>query len=126
MHCSLRSSPLINNMFTTTSSSTTKLSLLNSQVNFFQDHTKVILSPCMAAITYINEKRNARTFSFKSIEKYGCCRELEKRMNYALDRVEDLRTTLRNNHQHAGAHRDVVKSRPERLQAISNKPQKNF
>ncbi|CAB4040273.1 A Chain A, Serine threonine- kinase PLK1 [Paramuricea clavata] len=88
------------------------------QVNFFQDHTKVILSPCMAAITYINEKRNARTFSFKSMEKHGCCRELAKRMSYALDRVEELRTTLRNHHP---TQRDIVKSRPEQMQAIGNK-----
>lgn len=97
---------------------TTQQTSLFLQVNFFQDHTKVILSPCMAAITYINEKRNARTFSFKSMEKHGCGRELAKRMSYALDRVEELRTTLRNHHP---TQRDVVKSRPDQLQPIGNK-----
>lgn len=73
----------------------------------------------MAAITYINEKRNARTFSFKSIEKYGCCRELAKRMSYAIDRVEEMRNTLRN-HQPT-QRQEVVKPRADPLQAISNK-----
>ena len=72
----------------------------------------------MTAITYINEKRNARTFSFKGIEKHGCCRELGKRISYALDRVAELRTTLRNHHP---TQRDVAKARADQLQAISNK-----
>ncbi|XP_008842031.1 serine/threonine-protein kinase PLK1 isoform X2 [Nannospalax galili] len=28
------------------------------QINFFQDHTKLILCPLMAAVTYIDEKRD--------------------------------------------------------------------
>jgi hypothetical protein len=76
----------------------------------------------MGAITYIDEKRNARTFSFKGIEKYGCCQELATRIRYALDRVVELRTTLRNHQHHQPAQRGAtVKSRAEQLQTISNK-----
>ena len=70
----------------------------------------------MAAITYINEKRNARTFSFKGIEKHGCCGEVAFRMRYVLDRVEELRSTLRN-----PTHRHVVRSRPDQHQQHASK-----
>ena len=41
------------------------------QINFFKDHTKIILCPLMGAVTYINEKREAQTFRLDLIEKFG-------------------------------------------------------
>ena len=41
------------------------------QINFFKDHTKIILCPLMGAVTYIDDQRNHRTFSFELIEKHG-------------------------------------------------------
>ncbi|CAI9592072.1 unnamed protein product, partial [Staurois parvus] len=32
------------------------------QINFFQDHTKIILCPLMAAVSYIDEKREFHTY----------------------------------------------------------------
>ena len=63
------------------------------QINFFQDHTKVILCPLMGAVTYIDEKREVRTFRMPLIEKYGCCRELASRLRYARTMVERLITS---------------------------------
>ena len=60
------------------------------QINFFQDHTKVILCPLMQCVTYIDEHRNFRTFRFELIEKHGCSKELASRLRYARTMVERL------------------------------------
>lgn len=86
--------PYLRTWFRTSSAIVLHLSNGVLQINFFRDHTKVIICPCMAAITYIDEKRNARTFPFKSVEKHGCCPELSSRMKYGLAMVERLRDML--------------------------------
>lgn len=55
-----------------------------------QDHTKVILCPLMAAVTYIDEKRDFRTYRLSLLEEHGCCRELASRLRYARTMVEKL------------------------------------
>ncbi len=49
------------------------------QINFFKDHTKIILCPHMGAVTYIDEDKRNRTFRLDLIEKYGCNQELASR-----------------------------------------------
>lgn len=58
-----------------------------------QDHTKVILCPLMAAVTYIDEKRDFRTYKLSLIEEHGCCKELASRLSYARTMVEKLLTS---------------------------------
>jgi len=60
------------------------------QINFFKDHTKIILCPLMNAVTYIDDLRNHRTFSFELIEKHGCSPELATRLQYAFEKVETM------------------------------------
>ena len=88
------------------------------QIDFFKDHTKIILCPILGAVTYIDENRKNRTFRyvlcifkiliivlklvffrFDLLEKYGCSSELASRLNYAYDKVE----TMRNSKAGAGA-----------------------
>ncbi|MGU5403967.1 hypothetical protein, partial [Acinetobacter baumannii] len=64
--------PYLNNWFRTRSAIVFHLTNDTVQINFFGDHTKLILCPHMGAVTYINEKRDFRTFRFNLIEKYGC------------------------------------------------------
>ncbi|CAB4063862.1 PLK1 [Lepeophtheirus salmonis] len=59
-------------------------------INFFKDHTKIILCPMVAAVTYIDEQRRTRTFRFDLIERYGCSQELASRLTYAYDKIEAL------------------------------------
>lgn len=68
------------------------------QINFFKDHTKIILCPLMSAVTFIDESRKNRTFRFDLIEKYGCSNELSSRLVYAYDKV----TTMMNNAKGTG------------------------
>merc|ERR1712107_744852 len=60
------------------------------QINFFKDHTKIILCPLLGAVTYIDETRKNRTFRFDLLERFGCSQELSTRLNYALDKVETM------------------------------------
>ncbi|KAJ8687080.1 hypothetical protein QAD02_022874 [Eretmocerus hayati] len=59
------------------------------QINF-QDHTKIILCPLMAAVTYIDQEKNFRTYRFKTIEENGCCPGLAKCLSYAHGKVSLL------------------------------------
>jgi hypothetical protein len=56
------------------------------QINFM-DHTKIIMCPLMAAVTYIDEKKNFRTFRFSSIEQNGCNKQLASCIKYAFDKI---------------------------------------
>ncbi|KAK7079554.1 Serine/threonine-protein kinase plk1 [Halocaridina rubra] len=63
------------------------------QINFFEDHTKIILCPLMGAVTYIDEKKNFRTLKLASIEKYGCTEDLANRLRYARNMIHKLMIT---------------------------------
>ncbi|CAH0557257.1 unnamed protein product [Brassicogethes aeneus] len=59
------------------------------QMNF-GDHTKIIMCPLMAAITYIDEDKSFRTFRFSTIEQNGCSMGLYEKMRYAYDKISVL------------------------------------
>lgn len=67
---------------------------LDSELMFlsplFQDHTKLILCPFMNAVTYIDEKREFRTYKLSLLEEFGCTKELASRLRYAKLMVEKL------------------------------------
>merc|ERR1719308_628306 len=71
------------------------------QINFFKDHTKVILCPLMGAVTYIDEKRRSRTFRFDLIKEHGCSEEISTRLQYVLEKVETMLSS--HNHKTAAA-----------------------
>lgn len=84
--------PFLKTWFRTRSAIVLHLSNGTLQINFFQDHTKIILCPLMGAVTYIDEGRNFSTFKLKLIETYGCTHEIGSRLRYARTMVERLRT----------------------------------
>jgi len=53
------------------------------QINFFTDHTKVILCPKLSAVSYINQKRQMKTFTLDQLGEKGCSQELHTRLQYA-------------------------------------------
>jgi len=60
------------------------------QLNFFRDHTKIVLCPLMAAVSYIDKQSNFRTYSLRTLHE-SCPTELVVRLKYALgicDRVK--------------------------------------
>lgn len=66
---------------------------LNFQINFFNDHTKIILCPLMNAVTYVNSHRDFRTFKISLLERHGCSKELVTRLRYANDVLDRLINT---------------------------------
>ena len=99
--------PALKTWFRTSRAVVMHLSNGTLQINFFKDHTKIILCPLLGAVTYIDETRKNRTFRyghfyflydklysyhcrFDLLEKYGCCQELATRLNYAHDKVETM------------------------------------
>ncbi|XP_063074996.1 serine/threonine-protein kinase PLK3 isoform X1 [Engraulis encrasicolus] len=64
------------------------------QVNFYTDHTKLIL--CKAAdssyiLTYINRERVSRTFSVDVLSDRGCSAELRHRIRYVIQLLQHHR-----------------------------------
>lgn len=59
------------------------------QLNF-TDHTKIILCPLMAAVTYIDKAQSFLTFKFSSIEEHGCCKPLAQNLKFAHDKLRNL------------------------------------
>ncbi|XP_060561432.1 serine/threonine-protein kinase PLK1-like [Ruditapes philippinarum] len=85
--------PFLKTWFRTRSAIVLHLSNGTLQINFFQDHTKIILCPLMQAVTYIDEKRESRVYKYSLIEKFGCSKELSSRIRYAKTMVERLITS---------------------------------
>ncbi|KAG9467746.1 serine/threonine-protein kinase PLK1 [Eleutherodactylus coqui] len=85
--------PFLRTWFRTRSAIILHLSNGTVQINFFQDHTKIILCPLMAAVSYIDEKREFHTYKLSLIEEFGCCKELASRLRYARTMVEKLQNT---------------------------------
>ena len=52
---------------------------LSRQINFFNDHTKIIICPLMSALSYIDEHKMFTTYRLSLIEKHGCNKELSTR-----------------------------------------------
>jgi len=60
------------------------------QINFFPDHSKMILCPLMGAITLIHRNEAFRTYRLNLIEKYGCSKDLYWRLRYAVRRINEM------------------------------------
>merc|ERR1712024_388949 len=67
--------PALKTWFRTSRAVVMHLSNGTLQINFFKDHTKIILCPLMGAVTYIDEEKRHRTFRFDLLVKYGCTEE---------------------------------------------------
>ncbi|XP_040212467.1 serine/threonine-protein kinase PLK1 [Rana temporaria] len=85
--------PFLRTWFRTRSAIVLHLSNGTVQINFFQDHTKIILCPLMAAVSYIDEKREFHTFKLSLLEEFGCSKELASRLRYARTMVEKLQSS---------------------------------
>lgn len=69
------------------------------QINFFKDHTKIMVCPLMGAVTYIDESKRFRTFPLKSIEKHGCSASIAKRLSYARKMIEQIQESERRSNK---------------------------
>ncbi|XP_012274826.1 serine/threonine-protein kinase polo [Orussus abietinus] len=56
------------------------------QINFL-DHSKIIMCPLMAAVTYIDQDKNFKTYRFQTINQNGCSYGLAKNLAYAHEKL---------------------------------------
>lgn len=82
--------PCLGSWFRTRSAISFYLTNGTVQINFFQDHTKVILCPLMAAVSYIDNNRVFHTYRLETLQALGCPSDLFSRLKYALTIVERL------------------------------------
>lgn len=92
--------PYLRTWFRTDSAIVLHLSNGTLQINFFRDHTKLIVCPLMSAATYIDPKRRFKTFKFDLLKRYGCSRDVFLRLKYARNMVERL--TTQSSHSNPG------------------------
>ncbi|KAL6424772.1 hypothetical protein ACFW04_010015 [Cataglyphis niger] len=83
---SLSRIPYIHQWFRTQSAVVMQLTNGTVQVNFM-DHTKIIMCPLMAAVTYIDHDKNFRTYRFQTIQENGCSKGLAKNLMYAYEKI---------------------------------------
>jgi len=82
--------PCLKTWFRTSRAVVMHLSNGTIQINFFKDHTKIILCPLLGAVTYIDKDKKSRTLRFDLIEKYGCSVDLSSRLSYAYEKIETM------------------------------------
>lgn len=82
--------PALKTWFRTSRAVVMHLSNGTLQINFFKDHTKVILCPLLGAVTYLDEQRMNRTFRFDLLEKFGCSQDIASRLGYAYDKIDAM------------------------------------
>lgn len=78
--------PYMHQWFRTQSAVVMQLTNGTVQINFL-DHTKIIMCPLMAAVTYIDTEKNFRTYRFQTIQENGCCIGLAKNLEYAYEKL---------------------------------------
>ncbi|VDQ12893.1 unnamed protein product [Trichobilharzia regenti] len=82
--------PFLRRWFRTRSAIVLHLSNGTLQINFFDDHAKIILCPLMHAVTYIDANRDFRTYRFKLLRNFGLSADLANRLRYAATMIERL------------------------------------
>ena len=61
-------------------------------MDFFEDHTKVILSPLQEdyLLTYINSARQACSYNLKQFSQVGCNPDVQDRLKYSRRMLESI------------------------------------
>lgn len=83
--------PFLRTWFRTQCAIVLHLSNGTLQINFFDDHSKIILCPLMEAVTYIDTKRDFKTFRFTLLHENGVTADLVSRLQYAVSMIDRLR-----------------------------------
>ncbi|VDN18534.1 unnamed protein product [Gongylonema pulchrum] len=68
--------PVLHTWFRTSTAIILHISNGTLQINFFKDHTKLVICPLMGAATYIDANRDFRVWKLSALAKYGCPKAL--------------------------------------------------
>ncbi|GMR43687.1 hypothetical protein PMAYCL1PPCAC_13882, partial [Pristionchus mayeri] len=58
------------------------------QINFFKDHTKLVLCPLLGAVSVIDSSQNMKVFKLALLKEHGCTKEMHTKLNYAKSKCE--------------------------------------
>ncbi|KAI6188641.1 Serine/threonine-protein kinase PLK [Aphelenchoides besseyi] len=58
------------------------------QLNFFADHSKIIISSRTKAVTFIDKNQVPHTYKIQHLSEIGCSQELRKRLKYAKQMID--------------------------------------
>lgn len=70
-----------------------QLSCSMLQVNFFGDHTKLVLSaerPERPLVLYVDERRRTAAYTLAAIARFGCDEALQERLRFALGALQEF------------------------------------
>uniref|UniRef100_A0AC35F4V1 Polo kinase n=1 Tax=Panagrolaimus sp. PS1159 TaxID=55785 RepID=A0AC35F4V1_9BILA len=88
--------PILNSWFRSKIAIVLALSNGTFQLNFFDERLKIILCPKVQACTLIGEDGLSHTYSFESLARHGCSKNLFSRLCYAKATLERLISSLDN------------------------------
>lgn len=82
--------PTLRVWFRTKSAIVLHLSNGTVQINFFNDHIKMVLCPLMQAVTFIDENKRMFTYKFSHLAENGCPEKFLHRIQYAKCMIQRL------------------------------------
>ncbi|CAI4228775.1 unnamed protein product [Auanema sp. JU1783] len=74
--------PVLRHWFRTRSAIVLHLSNGTLQINYFDDHTKIMICPLMGAVSYIDEHKNFHVYKLSHLERNGCSKPLLDKLKY--------------------------------------------
>uniref|UniRef100_A0A1I7TKM6 Serine/threonine-protein kinase PLK n=1 Tax=Caenorhabditis tropicalis TaxID=1561998 RepID=A0A1I7TKM6_9PELO len=82
--------PTLRVWFRTKSAIVLHLSNGTVQINFFNDHVKMMMCPLMQAVTFIDQNKRMVTYKLSNLQRNGCPEKFLHRLNYAKTMIERL------------------------------------
>ncbi|CAD6185708.1 unnamed protein product [Caenorhabditis auriculariae] len=82
--------PTLRVWFRTKSAIVLHLSSGTVQINFFNDHIKMMMCPLMQAVTFIDQQKRILTYKFSNLATNGCPEKFISRLKYAKTMIERL------------------------------------
>ncbi|KAG8200307.1 hypothetical protein JTE90_028491 [Oedothorax gibbosus] len=81
--------PFMKRWLRTSSAVVMQLSSGTLQINFFKDHTKIVINK-EGTVMYIDEDRRSLTYSLANICQHGCTANLRSRLQFAITVLKDF------------------------------------
>lgn len=93
------------------------------QMNFFEDHVKIIICSRMEAVTYISPNSEFKTYKFSLLLKHGCSKDLLFRLKYALTVLQNYEEQLVNSSSKPNININI--KQPNQLKINADQPQQH-
>lgn len=82
--------PVLRTWFRTKAAIILHLTSGTLQINFFNDHVKLVVCPHMGAVSFIGPDKNLKTYKFEYLAKVGCEQTILRKIEYTKHIVERM------------------------------------